>query len=197
MSVSRSLDRLFQSLDDLDRRWSARLCLKNLPASPRQVLPWQWPVVLCARLADGPVWIAIGAAAMIWGSNALRGTTIKVAVAGAFTAIVVGAIKFSVRRQRPRGAESALWSTMPRFDRYSFPSGHAARVACIATVASTADGRLALPGVLLILVVGCARVAMGIHYLLDVVCGAILGLASAYLVLLLWPLALSYANGTV
>ena len=187
MSMGRSLARVFHSLDALDRRWSDRLCLKNLPASPRAALPWQWPVVLCARLADGPVWIAIGAAAMIWGTPSLRGTTIKVTMAVIFTAIVVGAIKFSVRRQRPRGAESALWSSMPRYDRYSFPSGHAARVACIATVASTADGQLILPGVLLTLVVACARVAMGIHYLLDVVCGAILGLASAYLVLRLWP----------
>ena len=187
MSVGRSLARIFQSLDDLDRRWSARLCLNNLPASPREALPWQWPVVLCARLADGPVWIAICAATMIWGSHALRGTTVKAAVAVVFTALVVGAIKFSVRRRRPRGAESALWSTMPRYDRYSFPSGHTARAACIATVASTAVSGLVLPGVLLILVVACARVIMGIHYLLDVVCGALLGAASAYLVLLLWP----------
>ena len=187
MSVSKGLSRIFQSLDDLDRRWSARLCLKSLPASPREALPWQWPVVLCARLADGPVWIAVGAAAMIWGSQALRGTTIRAAVGVAFTAVIVGTIKFSVRRQRPRGAESALWSTMPRYDRYSFPSGHAARVACIATVASMADGRLVLSGALLVLVVACARVAMGIHYLFDVVCGAILGVASAYVILLLWP----------
>lgn len=187
MSVGRRLARIFQSLDDLDRRWSARLCLKKLPASPREALPWQWPVVLCARLADGPVWIAIGAAAMIWGSYALRGTTIKAAAAVVFTAVMVGAIKFSVRRQRPRGAESALWSTLPRYDRYSFPSGHAARVACIATVASMADGRLVLSGVLLVLVVACARVAMRIHYLFDVVCGTIVGLVSAYLILLLWP----------
>jgi len=187
MSVGRSLARVFHSLDDLDRRWSARLCLKNLPASPREALPWQYPVVLCARLADGPVWVAIGAAAMIWGTPSLRGTTIRVILAVIFTAIVVGAIKFSVRRQRPRGAESALWSTMPRYDRYSFPSGHAARVACIATIASAADSRLVLAGVLLTLVVACARVVMGIHYLFDVVCGVIWGLASAYLILLLWP----------
>ena len=187
MSVGRGLVRIFQSLDDLDRRWSARLCLKSLPASPREALPWQWPLVLCARLADGPVWIAIGAATMIWGSHALRGTTVKVAAAVAFTAVLVGAVKFSVRRQRPRGAESALWSSMPRYDRYSFPSGHAARAACIATIVSTADARLVLPGVLLTLVVAFARVAMGIHYLFDVVCGVFLGLSSAYLILLLWP----------
>ena len=187
MNEGRSLAGVFQSMDDLDRRWSARLCIKNLPASPREALPWQWPLVLCARLADGPVWIAIGAVAMIWGSQALRGTTIKAAAAVAFTAVMVGAVKFSVRRQRPRGAESALWSTMPRYDRYSFPSGHAARVAVIAAIASMGDGRFVLPGVLLILVVAGARVAMGIHYLFDVVCGAVLGLSSAYLILLLWP----------
>ena len=182
-----SLGEIFESLDDLDRRWSARLCLKNLPASPRAALPWQRPVVLCARLADGPLWIAIGVAAMIWGSAGLRGVTVKTAAAVGLTALVVGAIKFSVRRERPRGAESALWSAIPRYDRYSFPSGHTARIACIAAVASVSDGRLIAPGVLMALAVASARVVLSIHYLLDVVCGVILGAASAYLLLSWWP----------
>ena len=151
------------------------------------MLAWQWPVALCARLGDGPLWIAIGAAAMIWGGSVLRAMTVKATVAVLLTALLAGAVKFGLRRERPRGAASALWSAMPRYDRYSFPSGHTARVACIATVASSADVGLALPAALLVLLVACARVCLGIHYVLDVVCGAFLGLGSACLVLLLWP----------
>lgn len=172
-------------LDDLDRRWSARLCIKDPPATPREARPWQWPLVLCARLADGPLWIAVGAAALVWGTGALRGVVVRVAGTVVLTAVVVAAIKFSIRRERPRGAESALWSAMPRYDRYSFPSGHAARAACIAVVAGSTDARLAFPGLLLVLAVASARVVMGIHYLLDVVCGIVLGSFSAWLVLLL------------
>ena len=173
-------------VDGLDRRWSARLCIKDLPATPRQARPWQWPLVLCARLADGPLWIAIGAAAMVLGSGALREAVVRTAVAVVFTAVVVAAIKFGIRRERPRGVQSALWSAMPRYDRYSFPSGHAARAACIAVAATSADARLALPALLMVLAVASARVVMGIHYLLDVVCGAAMGGVSAWLVLLLW-----------
>ena len=172
-------------VDDVDRRWSARLCIKDLPDTPREARPWQWPLVLCARLADGLLWMVVGAAAMVWGTGALRGVVVWAAAGVVLTAVVVAAIKFSIRRERPRGAESALWSAMPRYDRYSFPSGHAARAACIAVVAASANTRLALPGLLMVLAVAAARVVMGIHYLLDVVCGIALGSFSGWLVLLL------------
>jgi len=179
------MSRVIESLDSLDRRWSASLCMKDLPASPGQILPRQWPVALCARLADGPLWIAIGVAATVWGSTGLRETVLGAVTAVALTACVVGAVKFVVRRERPRGAESALWSTIPRYDHYSFPSGHAARAACIAVVAASADTRLLVPGMLLTLAVASSRVILGIHYLLDVVCGAAVGALTAQVALLL------------
>ena len=176
---------IVRGLDELDRRWSARLRISNPPATPREARPSRWPLVLCARLADGPLWIVIGAAAMVWGTDVVRKVVVWIAAGVVLTAVVVAAIKFSIRRERPRGAESALWSAMPRYDRYSFPSGHAARAACIAVVAASANARLALPGLLLVLAVASARVMLGIHYLLDVVCGIGLGSFSAWLVLLL------------
>lgn len=179
------MSRIVQALGDLDRRWSARLCISELPATPREARPLQWPLVLCARLADGPLWIVIGAVAMLWGADALRKVVGWTAAGVVLTAILVAAIKFSIRRERPRGAESALWSAMPRYDRYSFPSGHAARAACIAVMAVSVNARLTVPAVLMVLAVASTRVMMGIHYLLDVVCGIGLGSAGAWLVLLL------------
>ena len=186
MSRGRGVSRIVQALGDLDRRWSARLCISELPATPREARPWQWPLVLCARLADGPLWIVIGAAAMLWGTDALRKVVVWTAAGVVLTAVVVATIKFSIRRERPRGAVSALWSTMPRYDRYSFPSGHAARAACIAVMAVSVNGRLTVPAVFMVLAVASARVMMGIHYLLDVVCGIALGSGGGWLVLLLW-----------
>ena len=77
MKLGERVGRVLESLDGLDRRWSASLYLKNLPASPQDALPWQWPVVLCARLADGPLWIITGAVAMMLGGSGLRGATTR------------------------------------------------------------------------------------------------------------------------
>jgi undecaprenyl-diphosphatase len=150
-------------------------------ASPHHV-----PLVLLARFADGPIWLVIAATCYVIGGNALRAVTIKGFVAVLTTAILVTAIKFTLRRERPRGAESASWTAMPSYDRHSFPSGHAARMASIATIATAAETRLLPAGILLTVAVALARVALGIHYLLDVAVGMLVGLASSFLILTMW-----------
>jgi undecaprenyl-diphosphatase len=65
-----------------------------------------------------------------------------------------------------------------RTDPHSFPSGHASRAAAL-TLVVLARG-LPWPGLALAvwsLLVGFSRVALGVHYLLDVAAGYLLGLA--------------------
>jgi undecaprenyl-diphosphatase len=92
-------------------------------------------------------------------------------------AVVVLAIKFLVRRQRPEGEWGGIYRNT---DPHSFPSGHAARSFMIAVVASA----LGPPWLVVLLwvwapLVALARVAMGVHYVSDVVAGAILGVIVA------------------
>ncbi len=91
-------------------------------------------------------------------------------------ALVMG-IKFLVRRRRPEGEWGGIYRNT---DPHSFPSGHAARAFLIAVVGS-ALGPVWL-GILLWIwapLVALARVAMGVHYVSDVVAGAILGVVVA------------------
>lgn len=90
---------------------------------------------------------------------------------------VVLAIKFLVRRERPQGEWGGVYRNT---DPHSFPSGHAARAFLIAVLAS-ALGPMWLSVFLWIWapLVALARVAMGVHYLSDVVAGAILGMIVA------------------
>jgi undecaprenyl-diphosphatase len=83
-------------------------------------------------------------------------------------------VKFSVRRRRPEGEWGAIYR---KTDPHSFPSGHAARAAMLAMLAAGLGPSwfsllLALWAPLVIL----ARVAMGVHYLSDVLAGALFGL---------------------
>jgi len=92
-------------------------------------------------------------------------------------------IKLVVRRRRPEGEWGAIYRST---DPHSFPSGHAARAILLAMLAA-AWGPGWLAAVLLpwAPLVALARVAMGLHYLSDVVAGAALGLAAGGLAILL------------
>ena len=94
------------------------------------------------------------------------------------------AIKFLVRRKRPEGDWGGIYR---RTDPHSFPSGHAARAALLAVLAISLGPTWF--GILLLIwapLVILARVVMGVHYLSDVIAGAILGILAASLELLLF-----------
>jgi membrane-associated phospholipid phosphatase len=88
-------------------------------------------------------------------------------------ASVAAGLKRLIRRPRPDGPPDGLY---PIHDHYSLPSGHAVRVAAIATVL----GPL-IPGWLIAVLalwaaaVALSRVLLGVHYLLDVLSGIVLG----------------------
>jgi undecaprenyl-diphosphatase len=92
-------------------------------------------------------------------------------------AALVMLIKFRIRRRRPEGEWGRIYRST---DPHSFPSGHTARAFLIAIVA-TALGPAWLAIVLWIWApfVGLARVAMGVHYLSDIVAGALFGILIA------------------
>lgn len=89
------------------------------------------------------------------------------------TAIIVFGIKFLVRRSRPAGDWGQIYR---KTDPHSFPSGHAARAVLFAVLI----GYLGPPWLAIILAfwapwVILARVSMGVHYISDVMAGALLG----------------------
>jgi undecaprenyl-diphosphatase len=88
-------------------------------------------------------------------------------------AVLVLIIKFSVRRQRPVGEWGGVYRAT---DPHSFPSGHATRAIMLATLAA-GMGPAWFAAVMLVWapLVALARVAMGVHYLSDVLAGALLG----------------------
>jgi len=92
-------------------------------------------------------------------------------------AALVLLIKFRVRRRRPEGE----WGQIYRYtDPHSFPSGHAARAFLIATIASgLGPAWLAIALWIWAPLVAFARVAMGVHYLSDIVAGALFGIVVA------------------
>jgi len=105
-------------------------------------------------------------------------------------AVLVMAIKFSVKRTRPPGEWGEVYRAT---DPHSFPSGHAARAIMLAVLALVLGPHWF--GILVVIwapLVTLARVVMGLHYISDVVVGALLGLLSGYVFIWLYPWMLAY-----
>lgn len=173
-------------LRDLDVAWSSRLTLPQTPTPTRRFRLIWIATAIVAHLGDGPLWLGLALLAYLLGSAEVKESAFLSTIAILATAVVVTVMKFLLRRARPRGAASAAWSTLPNFDLYSFPSGHAARLACIVVIIGAYFPSLAPLGALLTFSVAIARVALGAHYLLDVIGGAILGVWVGQMALFLW-----------
>lgn len=97
------------------------------------------------------------------------------------TATIIMVLKFSIRRKRPEGDWGDIYR---RTDPHSFPSGHAARALMLGVVGlgigpSWFGWILAIWGPF----VGLARVAMGVHYVSDVLAGWIVGFGLGLIIL--------------
>ncbi len=96
-------------------------------------------------------------------------------------AALVMAVKFMIRRRRPAGEWGSIYRNT---DPHSFPSGHAARAFMIAIVAMGLGPQwTALVLVIWAPLVALARVAMGVHYVSDVVAGLVVGILMGLVVL--------------
>lgn len=166
MSLPSGLGELLNRLVALDSSLSARLTLTEEAGLRRTV------AVLGAHLGDGPLWFVIAAIAFWLGDEATRHSVLLAAVAVIVAGGLTTALKFLMRRSRPREM-TGFYST--RYDRYSFPSGHATRVACLAMVFSHQVPCWAVVFYASALFVALCRVALGIHYISDVLVGLAIG----------------------
>jgi undecaprenyl-diphosphatase len=106
--------------------------------------------------------------------------------------VLVFVLKRIIKRPRPEG----MWGMIYRkTDPHSFPSGHAARAFLIAVVV-TALGPAWLAVIFWIWapLVSVSRVAMGVHYVSDVIGGFLLGLLTGAVIVALLPPLVTFAS---
>lgn len=137
--------------------------------------------IIFAHSGDSWFWI-LGLGLLWWlGSGIWRTMAITMLVGIMITAGLVFVMKFTIRRPRPAGEWGSIYR---KTDPHSFPSGHAARAAMLALVAiSLAPIWLGILMVAWAVLVISARVAMGVHYLSDVLVGALIGITTGFLAL--------------
>ena len=136
---------------------------------------------------SGDSWFWVAGLFIVWLAARDSWHTIAALLAGSivFQACFVLAIKFLIRRKRPEGEWGEIYR---KTDPHSFPSGHAVRV-CMLAVMAWGLGLCPLCWILVVwaLVVSLARVALGVHYLVDIIAGWLLGFLIAIFMLQLFP----------
>ena len=159
---------MIRTLLETDARLSAQMRVAEKPGPLRRA------AIFLAHSGDSWFW-GIGLVIVWWFGNAeWQRRVIWLFIGIAVTAVIAQTLKWLFRRQRPPGE----WGTIYRSaDPHSFPSGHAARMVMLVVLGFA----LGPPWFALLLLVwaplvALARVSMGVHYLSDIVAGALLGL---------------------
>lgn len=140
--------------------------------APKWIRLW---ALAATRAGDGWLWYLCGLAVLIAG-----GASRFVAVASAGTAALVGvglfvALKKFSGRKRPCEIEPHCWARLLPPDQFSFPSGHTITAFAVA-VGLGAFYPLSLGFLLFCAVsIACSRILLGMHFLSDVVVGAVIG----------------------
>ena len=124
-----------------------------------------------------PAFLAVGALQDFRARRYVPALAGSAAMTAAAAAGLAAAIKEVVDRVRPALADPAITALVSTPDSPSFPSGHAATSFAAAAVVGSFHPRLRWPLYSLATVVGLSRIYLGVHYGLDVVAGAALGLA--------------------
>jgi undecaprenyl-diphosphatase len=92
-------------------------------------------------------------------------------------------LKNTLRRRRPPVAIPSFRAVINASDEFSFPSGHTCGAFLLATLFFFYSAPIGLALYLWATIVGCSRVALGVHFPADILAGATLGSGIGIIVL--------------
>ncbi len=167
------------------------LLQRDATLSRKLTLPLEHPrralAAKAAHMGDGPLVFTglalVYVAARLFNWPAVRAMVWLVLAGLLVTALVVFAVKYTFRRERPH--DPAGFVTIA-YDKYSFPSGHSARMSALAGAVWPFHPPAGFILLIAATVVALARVMVGVHYLADVLAGYAIGLGVALLVAWAW-----------
>ena len=143
-------------------------------------------VIASTRAGDGWLWYAMGIGVLLFGGEN-RFRALGAAGAGAVLSILLFmAVKRFTGRRRPCEIEPHCWATLLPPDQFSFPSGHTMTAFAVAIPFSLFYPELTAGLLFCALSVAVSRILLGMHFLSDVVAGAILGTGLGYLAVLVF-----------
>ncbi|MFW1678397.1 phosphatase PAP2 family protein [Pontibacter sp. JAM-7] len=136
-----------------------------------------------SRLGDGFLYLAVGVLLALF--EPVDGSAFLTVglLAFAFELPLYLILKRTIKRDRPFVVLQAHQAFIQPADRFSFPSGHASAAFVFVTVLAFFYPALLVLGYLFAVLVGAARIMLGVHFPADILAGALLGSGCAVLAL--------------
>ena len=147
----------------------------------RQVNQWPAPrwlrvwMIAATRGGDGWLWYATGAVLALFGGHERFPAILAAVVSVGLGILLFRKLKKAFGRKRPCSLEPHCWATLLPPDQFSFPSGHTITAFAV-TLSVGAFYPVMLPGLLFCAAsVAASRILLGMHFLTDVLAGAVIG----------------------
>ncbi len=145
-----------------------------------QGLRWEPLTLLFVMLSGwwmkGFAFVLIGALGDLRSRRIVPAASMFAALSVAIGGLLTGLLKDSLERPRPAAASSDIQPAVDTPGSWSFPSGHTSTAFAAAVVVASLHPRLRWPVLALATLVGLSRIYLGVHFTIDVIAGAALGL---------------------
>jgi undecaprenyl-diphosphatase len=137
-------------------------------------------MVAATRGGDGWLWYAMGALVVLSGGPERLRAVLAAALAVSLGITLFLKLKRLCGRKRPCTIEPHCWTTLLPPDQFSFPSGHTITAFSVAISLGTFYPHL-MPALLFCASsVALSRILLGMHFLSDVIAGALIGATLGY-----------------
>ncbi len=147
--------------------------------APRWIRLW----MICAtRGGDGWLWYAMGIAILLFGGEPRFRAVACASLTSALGIVLFLWVKKWTGRRRPCHIEPHCWARLMPPDQFSFPSGHTITAFSMAVSLVHFYPSLAVGLFFCAFSIAASRILLGMHFLSDVVAGALLGSGLAYAV---------------
>jgi len=153
----------------------------------RRANNWEAPrwvrlyVMSATRGGDGWLWYAMGLAILVLGGRTRFEAVGAAGVSSVLSILLFIGLKRLTGRRRPCQIEPHCWATLLPPDQFSFPSGHTMTAFAVAIPLSLFYPTLSIGLLFCALSIAMSRILLGMHFLSDVVAGALIGTALGYL----------------
>jgi undecaprenyl-diphosphatase len=138
-------------------------------------------VIGATRGGDGWLWYAMGLAILLFGGDERFAALGAAGLSAVLSILLFIWLKRLTGRRRPCQIEPHCWATLLPPDQFSFPSGHTMTAFAVAIPLSLFYPDITIALLFCALSIAMSRILLGMHFLSDVVAGALIGTALGYL----------------
>jgi undecaprenyl-diphosphatase len=135
----------------------------------------RWWMLSATRGGDGWLWIGMALAILLFGGERRGAAVAAAGVAATAGVVVFKLLKQVTGRTRPCHISPNCWATLLPPDQFSFPSGHTITAFAVAVSLGLFYPSLLIGLLFCAISVAASRLLLGMHFLTDVLAGAMIG----------------------